>query len=191
LPIFPMMLIFIVSLAGVVFIGYETYVKAPPIPDFTEESGEVLISERNILDGQELFHRYALMEYGSFFGDGALRGPDFTAQALHQMAIAMESYYYDQLPRQVTESREIFQKGIDEQVRQEIKQNRYKQDNNSLTLIAAHAKVVSNVRDFYHRMFSYPDFTEVFKPAGYISETEEINRLADFFFWGGLVCGVQ
>ena len=187
----PMMLIFIVSLAGVVFIGYETYVKAPPIPDFTEESGEVLISKRNILDGQELFHRYALMEYGSFFGDGALRGPDFTAQALHQMAIAMESYYYDQLPRQETDSREIFQKGIDEQVRQEIKQNRYNEGNNSVTLSVAQAKAVSNVRDFYHRMFTDPDFTEAFKPAGYITETEEINRLADFFFWGGWVCGVQ
>ncbi len=69
----PFTLIFVVSFTGLLFIGYQTYQKAPPIPDYVDQSGNVLISKSDILAGQEVFHRYALMEYGSMFGDGALR----------------------------------------------------------------------------------------------------------------------
>lgn len=37
------------------------------------------------------------MEYGSYFGDGAQRGPDFTADALHQISQSMVKFYLDEL----------------------------------------------------------------------------------------------
>ena len=45
-----------------------------------------------MIRGQEVFHKYALM--GTVvFGDGAQRGPDFTAQALHKVQESMVDYY--------------------------------------------------------------------------------------------------
>ena len=82
----PLLLIFLVSLAGVGMIGVHTYTEAPPIPDFITDNGRVILSKEGVLQGQEVFQKYALMEYGSLFGDGANRGPDFTADALHQRA---------------------------------------------------------------------------------------------------------
>jgi len=48
-------------------IGYETYYKAPPIPDFVSENGESVFSQKDILDGQTVFQKYALMEYGRYW----------------------------------------------------------------------------------------------------------------------------
>ena len=38
-----------------------------------------------------------LMAYGSFLGDGSERGPDYTADALHQFALGMGKFYESQV----------------------------------------------------------------------------------------------
>jgi len=80
----PLLIIFTVSIAGVMTIGIHTYTETPPIPAFISIEKKVVYSKEDILNGQAVFQKYALMEYGSMFGDGAERGPDFTAGALHQ-----------------------------------------------------------------------------------------------------------
>ncbi len=58
------------------------------------------------------------MEYGSMFGDGAARGPDFTAEALHLVNAYMIEFYLTKISP-VTVS-DIEQQGIEEQVKKEI-----------------------------------------------------------------------
>jgi nitric oxide reductase subunit B len=79
----PLTFILVISLLGVGLIGFQTYIDAPPMAGFNDENNNIEIDQKTIERGQEVFHKYALMEYGSFFGDGAQRGPDYTAEALH------------------------------------------------------------------------------------------------------------
>ena len=68
------------------------------------------------------------MEYGSFLGDGGMRGPDFTAEALNLTARYMAEYYLsedEQTKRVPEELRESFVKGY---VQDELKKNRYNPD---------------------------------------------------------------
>ena len=88
----PLTFILIISLAGVGMIGYQTYYDAPPEAAFVTPAGQVALEKAAITRGQAVFHKYALMEYGSFFGDGAQRGPDFTAEALNLTARYMVEY---------------------------------------------------------------------------------------------------
>jgi len=74
----PLLVIFIISVAGVTMIGIHTYTEAPPIASYISSNKEIIFSKDDILKGQAVFQRYALMEYGSMFGDGANRGPDLT-----------------------------------------------------------------------------------------------------------------
>src|SRR5262245_438711 len=83
----PLTFIFIISILGVGMIRFQTYNEAPPMTEFVSADGAMLISRADIEHGQKVFHQYALMEYGSFFGDGAQRGPDFTAEALHLISL--------------------------------------------------------------------------------------------------------
>ena len=76
----PLLVIFVISIAGVTMIGVHTYTEAPPIPTYVSSKNETVFSKEDVLKGQAVFQKYALMEYGSMFGDGANRGPDFQHQ---------------------------------------------------------------------------------------------------------------
>jgi nitric oxide reductase subunit B len=131
----PLLVIFTISIAGVTMIGIHTYTEAPPIPDFDSQKGEVVFSKEDILKGQSVFQKYALMEYGTMFGDGALRGPDYTAEALHHISQYMNDYYLSKLKNDANSA--LLEKGVGEQVKSEIKTNRFNINDNSVSLTDA------------------------------------------------------
>ena len=86
-----------ISIAGLIYLGGATYTGAPPLVDYVSSTGETVISLETNQRGKELFHIRGLMSYGSFWGDGAERGPDFTADALHRTVLGMREFYTDEL----------------------------------------------------------------------------------------------
>lgn len=185
----PLLIIFSVSIAGVSMIGIHTYTEAPPIPNYVSEKGEIIIPGSEILNGQAVFQEYALMEYGSMFGDGANRGPDYTAEALHRMSEYMNDYYKSRL--NTGDNSEFTVKGAQEQVRSEIKTNRYEKANNRVTLTESQITALSSLQEYYKNVFMNPKHSDSFKPAGYINNEKEIKALTAFFFWGAWVCGTE
>lgn len=183
----PLLIIFIVSITGVTMIGVHTYTEAPAIASYISSKNETVFSKEDVLKGQAVFQKYALMEYGSMFGDGANRGPDYTAEALHYVSRYMNDYYQLHL----ASSDELLKKGIAEQVKTEIKTNRYSKESNSVALTDAQTYAVIELIKFYIQKFTNPSAEGAFKPAGYISNKDEIKSLTAFFFWGAWVCGVE
>ncbi|MGH2566254.1 MAG: hypothetical protein ACRDE5_17170, partial [Ginsengibacter sp.] len=185
----PLLIIFTISIAGVTMIGVHTYTEAPPIPDYVSKNGEVIFSKDDVLNGQAVFQKYALMEYGTMFGDGALRGPDYTAEALHQVSQKMNTYYESKLINQPNE--DLLQKGIGEQVKAEIKTNSYNKGNNTVSLSDGQAFGAEELVKYYTEKFTDASTPGAFKPAKYITDKNEIRSLTAFFFWGSWVCGVE
>jgi len=181
----PITIILAVSITGVSIIGYETYYKAPPIPDYVTENGDSVFTHDEILRGQSVFLKYALMEYGSMFGDGANRGPDFTAQALHQVAFHMQQYYANQPGISKMEWM-----GVNAQVQHEIKENNYSGENNQVKLSAAQVYACDQLTQYYRDVFKGIG-NDSFAPVNYIKNDAEIRQLSAFFFWGSWVCGVE
>ena len=186
----PLFIIFVVSIAGVSMIGIHTYTQAPPIPDYVSPTGQVVFSKDDILKGQEVFQKYALMEYGSLFGDGANRGPDFSAEALHQTAISMQAYYRQQLEKASLAST-LAAQGISERVKKEIKTNRYDKSSNNVVLSEAQVYAAERLIEYYQNIFTNPQAPEAVKPVKYISNATELRTLSAFFFWSAWVCGVE
>lgn len=185
----PLVVIFVISMAGVTMIAVHTYTEAPPIPNYLNNKNEVLFSKEDILDGQAIFQKYALMEYGTMFGDGALRGPDFTAEALHQVALNMRTFYLKKLKADSLQS--LLEKGIAEQVKNEIKRNGYNKDQNTVLMSDAQFYAAKELTNYYHEKFMNPLSVGAFKPSGYLKDSVEIRKLTAFFFWGSWVCGVE
>src|SRR5574337_1455228 len=74
-----------ISVIGLVALGVWTYTSVPPLVNFVSSSaGTTVLPEWEIQRGKQVFHLKGLMTYGSFWGDGGERGPDFTAEALHR-----------------------------------------------------------------------------------------------------------
>src|SRR5262249_56872370 len=71
----------------------EPYDTAPPIPArVIDDGGGTIFTRDDVLRGQEVFFKYALMEHGTLWGHGAYLGPDYSAEYLHRLAeIARES----------------------------------------------------------------------------------------------------
>lgn len=185
----PLIIIFSVSITGVSMIGIHTYTEAPPIPDYVSEKGEIIVSSSDILKGQAVFQKYALMEYGSMFGDGANRGSDYTAEALHLMSEYMNDYYKSRL--NTGDNSEFTIKGAQELVRLEIKTNSYQKNTNSVTLTESQIIALSSLQEYYRNVFTNPKFPGSFKPEGYIKDESDIKFLTTFFFWGAWVCGTE
>lgn len=103
--------------------GVYIYKTRAPIPAaVTDSHGKVVLTAEDIQAGQELFRKRNLMNYGSVLGHGAYFGPDYTAEALHDITVSMRNARangnYDQLPLRD-------RAGIDAEVAAEFKVNRY------------------------------------------------------------------
>ncbi len=200
-------LIFAVSVAVVGYIGYKTYEYAPPITDFVDEDGQVVFAAEDIVGGQKTFFRYGLMDYGSFLGDGGMRGPDFTAEALNLTARWMNELY-DEPWRDSVPDDNLRQSVVRTIVQEELKENRYDPDYytqrgesrasryepGAVTLTAGQVHAFSLLNEYYAQMFGEGGElvgTEQFEPANYITNPEAIRQLTAFFFWGGWLSAAQ
>jgi nitric oxide reductase subunit B len=187
------MLIFTVSIAVVGYIGYKTYQFAPPIADFTDKQGKLVFSSRSITDGQQVFFRYGLMDYGSYLGDGGLRGPDFTAEALNRTATWMNDYYAQKWEQKIPNER-LREHAVRSLVQEDLKENRYNSTMNAVTLNDAQVYAFEKLVQYYEEKFGEGGELagdEAFKPANYITDPEEIKDLTAFFFWGGWLCAAK
>jgi nitric oxide reductase subunit B len=62
---------------------FKTYQLAPPLPQkFTTTSGQVIMTQNDIVAGKAGFQRADLMDYGSLYGMGSYFGEDYTAKYL-------------------------------------------------------------------------------------------------------------
>jgi len=185
----PLLFILIISLAGVGMIGYQTYYDAPPMTGFKTTSGEVIINKTTIEKGQEVFHKYALMEYGSMFGDGAQRGPDFTAEALHMITVYMKDFYVQEFESEYGHKPpDMETRIIGEKIKEELKQNKYDESQNIVLLSDAQAFALKELRVYYINYYTGENTDNSFPPRGYITDQQELSDLSDFFFWGAWVC---
>ncbi len=188
----PLTFILVISLAGVGLIGFQTYIDAPPMSGFNDENNKVIFDHDAIVRGQEVFHKYALMEYGSFFGDGAQRGPDYTAEALHQMTLFMMDFYIADFKKVKGVAPDEFEiKQINEKVKQELKVNRYDKAADIITLSPSQVYAHGELQKYYKDIFINGKRSLGSLPNGYIKSGDEVNDLSSFFYWGAWICVTQ
>lgn len=70
------------------FYGSEIYKEAPPLYSrLLNESGKVIYTSEDILDGQQVWQSIGGQQIGSVWGHGAYQAPDWTADWLHRELI--------------------------------------------------------------------------------------------------------
>ncbi|HQV96413.1 MAG TPA: cbb3-type cytochrome c oxidase subunit I [Saprospiraceae bacterium] len=185
----PLTFILVISLLGVGMIGVQTYIDAPPMSAFVDEKDNMIFDQKTIVKGQEVFHKYALMEYGSYFGDGAQRGPDFTADALHQISQSMVKFYLDELKQLKSEGTNQYDVSqIEERVKAELKINRYDKTSDLVRLSPAQVYAHEQLQNHYLDVFINHKESKGSLPADYIKSPQEVKDLSSFFYWGAWVC---
>jgi nitric oxide reductase subunit B len=187
------LVIFVVSVSVVGYIGYNTYVYAPPIVDFVTADGTVVFRGADVTAGQEVFHRYALMDYGSYLGDGGMRGPDFTAEALNLTAKWMTAAYEVEWQEKAPDA-EHRAAIVGALVQRELKQNGYDEASGTITISPKQAAAFEKLVEYYGEKFGRGGplaGNEAFRPADYITDEKQIHDLTAFFYWGGWMCAAK
>src|SRR3954449_1163899 len=130
-------LTFIIGFSLLTFSAIRIYQDHAPVPErIVDEAGNVLFTRQQILDGQELFLTYGLMQFGTVYGHGAYLGPDFTADYLHRMAVHMnERYGGDEAARMRT--------------RRELQANRYDPKTGTLTWTEGQVSAFGEIHDHF------------------------------------------
>ena len=168
--------IVIVFLFGFFVLGllaYWTYTYEPPIPlQVRDPSGNVLFTRDDIRQGQQVFLRNGLMEYGSIFGHGAYLGPDFTADYLHRAALIV----LDQYGGGSASDRARAETVVD------FKTNRYNASTGTLEYTAAQAMAFKELEAHYRDFFSQPSTPFGLRPKA-ITDPQQIYDLTAFFSW--------
>lgn len=185
---------FLIMLFGAIIVAligyYYTQKDLPPYPaEIVSESGEVISGHDRIKAGQKVWQKYGLMDLGSVWGHGTYRGPDFTAQALHQMVLNMRRKMAREEYDQAYDMLSTTDKGaIDAAVIEQIKTNRYQADRDRLVLTDLQVYALKQNRLFYDTLFSQGAKDTPIR-AGAIKSEVESRNLADFFFWTAWCAG--
>ncbi|MBP7147761.1 MAG: cbb3-type cytochrome c oxidase subunit I [Acidobacteria bacterium] len=167
----------IVGFSVLMLLAYLVQTQHPPIPaQVVSTEGATLFTAADVMRGQHLFQKHALMQYGTIFGHGAYLGPDFTAQYLHAAAAAMGAHYRASGLRDGETA---------ERVRQDFEQNRLQGD--TLTFTAAQAAALRELESFYARYFAEPaQQSGLRRPT--ITDPRAIHDLTAYFAWAAWAC---
>lgn len=187
---------FIVSMAILLAGGHFAKDKVPPIPEKVVSAGKEMTTGAAILRGQDVFQRYGLMDHGSVWGHGSLRGMDFSAYTLHLVGALVKEHLtahgqpsadaYLKLPP--PPRRDLDE--LDATVARELRTNRYDDKTRTLELTPAQGFAFEQMRKFWDQEFSAGDAHYGFLPNT-VPEADQRRDIADFFFWTAWAAGTN
>ena len=170
-----------------IWLAIRSFKDAPPIPNqVVTVVGEVVFTnftKADVIAGQQVFLKHALMENGTIWGHGAYLGPDFSAEYLHTLARdAQEWFATNRQQRAWSALSSAEQDAVKAEVVSLLEQNRY--DPNSGTLMFTEAERLSFHKQIakWAAYFSQPA-TNAGLPAKYITDPIELRQLTAFFAW--------
>ena len=190
------LVVLILSFTALIVGGYWIFKNQAPRPlEVVTDDGTVVMTESSIKGGQAVFQKYGLMDYGTLLGNGSYLGPDYTAEALKVYTEGMQHYYAD---KDFHKSFQSLNNGeaaiIKDNVITEMRENRFDEDTNALTVTDAQAFGIKQVEDYYRDVFENGDgwglkaglIQESHMPQtdrAYVADGDQIEQISDFFFW--------
>lgn len=181
-------LAFVAATAIILIGGYYARDKVPPIPGRVLSGKQILTDRQAIMRGQDVYQSHGLMDHGSVWGHGTLRGMDFSADTLHRVALSARDYRADAAnPRGAYDRLAPARKAaVDQQVIAEIKSSQVRGEDLELTPALAYA--LEQNREYWDQEFGRGDTGVGFLPNS-VARAEDRRDIADFFFWTAWAAG--
>ncbi len=173
---------FVVSLAVLLSGGYFAIDKIPPYPDSVKVDNRIVLEGNLIKQGQDTYQKYGLMDHGSVWGHGTMRGPDFSATTLNLIGRHMRDYHAREKKSDYQTLGLNDRAVVDARVIREIKKNTYDPDTKTLAINKAQAYALTRVTEYWAKIFKDGDKSNGFLPGTIKDETERL-AVASFFFW--------
>jgi nitric oxide reductase subunit B len=178
-----------VAFALLGFFGREVYRQAPPIPErVVSDTGIVLATKADILDGQQVWQSTGGQQLGSIWGHGAYQAPDWSADWLHREATALLDVWVE---------REGLERGaLAERLQREMRRNTYDAETGTLTLSSDRVQAVHRVAAHYDALFggnpALADLREDYAMREVtVPDAARRANLMHFFQWTAWACAAE
>src|SRR5262245_3708314 len=166
-----MLLTFVVGFAILGYLALRVHSEHAPVPGrVVDETGRLLMTREEILQGQEAFLTHGLMQFGSVYGHGAYLGPDFTADYLHRQAELMRGFYGGG-------------PDAERKVRRELQTNRYDEKTDTLVWTNGQARAFRELLGRYEEEFLNRKRSGAGLGPGAIPDAEDRHRITAFIAW--------
>lgn len=181
-------IVMLMGFALLLSITFLAYRNAPPIPGkIVDSQGVTLFTSTDISNGQAVFLRYGLMNNGSIWGHGGYLGPDYAAQALHNMALdTADAFAIKQGGQPVAQLDTVQQAGIQAQTAVMLKRNRYNATTDTLMFTPAQTTAWEAQADYWRDYFKDPAGNGGLQTR-LISDPQELREFAAFVTWAAWV----
>ena len=174
-------------------LGVEVYRKAPPIPARVVTSdGKLLFTQKDILDGQQVWQSFGGQQVGSIWGHGAYQAPDWSADWLHREATTLKEKL-------------VVPPGLDaatadaiarNRVERELRHNTFDPSTGTVTVSRERAAAIAVVAQHYDDLFGGAASESTLRVAYALSKTpvpdaDRRSKLTAFFFWTAWACTTE
>ncbi len=177
------------------FFGQEVYRQAPPIPSqVVTESGAVLYTHEQILDGQQVWQSIGGQQVGSIWGHGAYQAPDWSADWLHREAIALLGVWSERQHGRPFKELGAEQRGaLEQRLRSQMRRNTFDPETSIVTITEDRAAAIQSNTDHYTALFRGDSSLQSLREDyalhdGAIQDPERLAALNAFFFWTAWSC---
>jgi nitric oxide reductase subunit B len=175
---------FVVAMAVLLGGGVQMNKSLPPYPGkVVGPDGTLLFQKADIIEGQNVYQRYGLMDHGAVWGHGSQRGPEFSAASLKLMADAVgEHYAQSEYGKAYGALSAMEQELVDVRIKSEIKTNRYDTGTDTLTLTPSQVAALSQLGAYWDKLFKEGDTAYGFLPDT-VGDALQRTQVSRFFFW--------
>ncbi|MCH4554103.1 nitric-oxide reductase large subunit [Aestuariibaculum lutulentum] len=172
------------------YYGFEIYQQSPPIPkSIISINGDIIFTESEIKDGQNIWQSIGGQEVGSVWGHGAYVAPDWTADWLHREATYILNIYakenfgtnYDDVTKEE-------QAALKVRLQNDLRTNTYNEAANTITISENRVEAINYLSDYYKGLFTNdPKFDKLRAdyaiPVNTIKDEAKMHKMNAFFFW--------
>lgn len=191
-------LVLTISFGVLGYMGYEIYQKAPPRPEqIVSDSGQVLFTHEQLLDGQNVWQSMGGHEVGSLWGHGAYVAPDWSADWLHRESLALlDLWAMREFGQPYTELDAGTQASLGARLKTEMRTNRYNASTNVLTISDDRAQAIQTVAAHYDALFgddpALATLREAYAiPPASVPDAKRRAEMTAFFFWASWACTTE
>ena len=190
--------VMVISFSVLGYYGTEIYHKAPPIPEkIITENGNVVFTDQEIKDGQNVWQSMGGQEVGTVWGHGSYVAPDWSADWLHREAMFILNYWakaefntdYNSLDN---EKKAVYQIRI----QKELRTNTYDPKTKLLIVSTVRDSAIKALSVYYTKLFMDDPSMAATRSAyaiktNSIKDPERMHKMNGFFFWISWACITQ
>ncbi len=177
-------LVIIISFTILGWVGVRIYQQVPPVPlKVATTEGNIVFTQNDIQEGQNIWQAMGGMEVGSVWGHGSYVAPDWTADWLHREAeFVLNEWSVQHFNEKYSALNDVQQATLKARLKDIYKTNSFNSSTGTIFVDPVRQKAIEANIIYYSDIFSNGNSDYAIRKNS-LSDPVKLRKLSAFFFW--------